>query len=61
MCKWWKKQQSGTSRGSGSSQSGELSTYDKRRIQAEKNQRKYEDGLRKGYIDKAEWERIDRE
>ena len=45
-----------------SDDSGQAETlHDKRQRETEKNQRKYEDGLRKGYIDKAEWERIDRE
>lgn len=37
------------------------SVHDRRQKENEKNQRKHEDGLKKGYIDKAEWERIDRE
>ena len=56
---FWRKSKS--SRSAGSSGGSPRTTHDDRKRQAEKNQQKYEDGIRKGYIDKAEWERIDRE
>lgn len=44
-----------------SRQDSNLTSHDRKVLENEKNQRKYEDGLKKGYIDREEYERIDKE